>query len=110
MSDKLKPCPFCGGDAVLTNERMSDKRFRVGCYNDTCWRPGTDWYDSAPAVADAWNHRVGEPDGAALVREFAVWLVALPTLEMAEMIQSSPSTVMMKRLAERFLATRQRGG
>ena len=30
MSDKLKPCPFCGGEAVLTNGWFSGER-RVEC-------------------------------------------------------------------------------
>ncbi len=57
MSDELKPCPFCGGKAVLTNVRMSGREFKVGCYNDLCWRPGTDYYDRSDHAVAAWNTR-----------------------------------------------------
>jgi hypothetical protein len=62
---ELLPCPFCGGKAVLTNVRMSDYMFKVGCYNELCWRPGTDYFTSEADAIAAWNRRVpssGQPE------------------------------------------------
>jgi hypothetical protein len=61
-ADGLLPCPFCGAKAVLTNVRMSGYTFKVGCYNETCWRPGTDGFDSEKVAIEAWNKRIPPPD------------------------------------------------
>jgi hypothetical protein len=62
---RLKPCPFCGAKAVLTNVRMSGHTFKAGCYNETCWRPGTDGFDSEKAAIAAWNTRTPpQPESA----------------------------------------------
>ena len=60
---KLKPCPFCGGKAVL-------KRDRVGLYCAKCTNCGcmtTFQFDfgegeevSKKKAADIWNRRAGE--------------------------------------------------
>ena len=60
MSDvKLRPCPFCGGGAVLTEDRYaySGAPFKVECQN--CGANRTD-YERGGAVA-AWNRRKDEP-------------------------------------------------
>ncbi|HMG17669.1 MAG TPA: Lar family restriction alleviation protein [Gemmatimonadales bacterium] len=57
----LLPCPFCGGPAVLTDVRMSGHSFKVGCYNECCWRPGTDAFDNAHHARAAWNVRRMNP-------------------------------------------------
>lgn len=53
----LKPCPFCGGPAVLTNVRMSNHTFIIGCYNELCVRPRTDGYGAKEDVIGLWNYR-----------------------------------------------------
>lgn len=35
MTNKLKPCPFCGGEASIRASENSN-RFFVGCFNDGC--------------------------------------------------------------------------
>lgn len=64
----LLPCPFCGGKATLTNVRMSGHIFKVGCYNELCWRPGTDGFDREDHATAAWNSRPAlsevHPEGA----------------------------------------------
>lgn len=76
MSEELKPCPWCGGQAALTNVRMSDHTFRVGCYNDSCGvRPATDYYgsreqpSSANEVIAAWNSRSTDTSEVSRLRE-----------------------------------------
>ena len=66
MTDiKLKPCPFCGGEAIVFVAQ--DHGVRVACINCVC---GTFWaQDSSTAVfankpsaiarvVDAWNRRM----------------------------------------------------
>ena len=56
MSQVLE-CPFCGTTPVITNVRMSNHSFKVGCYNEFCWRPGTDFYSTEKDAIEAWNKR-----------------------------------------------------
>lgn len=54
----LKPCPFCGGEAVvdtITTAMEKKPRFRARCVK--CWCK-TDWdLWSADDAAEAWNRR-----------------------------------------------------
>lgn len=57
MSEELKPCPFCGGQASLNYERIpgENKGFwaQVIC-NDCCGRSGCTWagsYSAAERIA-----------------------------------------------------------
>jgi hypothetical protein len=55
---RLLPCPFCGKKPSLTNERMSNHRFLVGCYNASCVvTTSTKWFGSAGGAIEAWNQR-----------------------------------------------------
>ncbi len=54
---ELRPCPFCGGPAVLTNVRESNHTFIVGCYNESCVRPRTDGFGAKEDVIGLWNCR-----------------------------------------------------
>lgn len=52
MSDKLKPCPFCGGEAVFV--KIVGLGVKVVCKN--CWNESKFYYDAIDAI-DAWNRR-----------------------------------------------------
>lgn len=53
MSDKLKPCPFCGGEAKL----FEDKDYQI--YSVTCTEcdAGTNAYGIEQDAIEAWNGR-----------------------------------------------------
>jgi Lar family restriction alleviation protein len=60
MPDKLKPCPFCGGEA--TARRYKDVEFLV--HNADCFMVlcggcgcGTSYEPTEEAAADTWNRR-----------------------------------------------------
>lgn len=59
MTEELKPCPFCGKEAVI-EER--DDFYRVRCENfpkcpaSIC----TPWFDEKYNVVEMWNRRVKE--------------------------------------------------
>ena len=54
MSDvKLKPCPFCGGEAKLHHNSLTDK-FKVWCSECDC---RTDVYSDKEEVVKCWNTR-----------------------------------------------------
>lgn len=61
--DKLKPCPFCGGKAVMISEPIAHDRFLVACKNrgDMCkCEPCTNWFATREEAAEAWNRRVND--------------------------------------------------
>jgi len=53
---KLKPCPFCGGTAIL---RCGGVYYDVECesQNDCLVRPITDGFSTAREAIEAWNRR-----------------------------------------------------
>lgn len=59
MIDKLKPCPFCGGESDCNNDGFMKARnfmWAVECL--TCGVT-TDFFDTKSEAVDAWNRRVG---------------------------------------------------
>lgn len=54
MNDKLKPCPFCGGEAKF----FEDKYYQI--YSVTCTEcdAGTNAYGIEQDAIDAWNRRI----------------------------------------------------
>lgn len=59
MSEELKPCPFCGGEAHIA-ERITygGKLYGACCYGTLC--PGSEpfpWCLDYEDAADAWNRR-----------------------------------------------------
>jgi Lar family restriction alleviation protein len=62
MTDKLKPCPFCGGNAEMTKENHGIGRpfvYRVGCLTiNCCGRVMTQTGQHTKAEAsELWNTR-----------------------------------------------------
>lgn len=64
MSNELKPCPFCGGEAKILIHTFHalplPSNVQVGCTKCGC---RTDpWYGTKREAIDAWNTRTGEQD------------------------------------------------
>ena len=55
MAEKLKPCPFCGGEAELVNigAKLCDP-ITVACKQCKC---NTQWFDRECDAIKAWNRR-----------------------------------------------------
>ena len=58
---ELKPCPFCGGKAIL---KQITGRWAVHCENQCA---GTRIFNDAKRAIDAWNTRVGSNSEAMAV-------------------------------------------
>lgn len=56
---KLKPCPFCGGEAKIIGERVNNKElYLVKCRDNDCdVQPFTDSFRSMDRAIKAWNTR-----------------------------------------------------
>lgn len=62
---KLKPCPFCGGQALFAKvETMYARAFAVVCEGaetddyDQCYASRSDsWHETKKEAADQWNRR-----------------------------------------------------
>lgn len=62
MSDKLKPCPFCGGEASLerSHHTVFGDGYWVECENANCpCNPHTIDYRDEDMAVNAWNERLG---------------------------------------------------
>ena len=51
MTEKLKPCPFCGGEAMIISEINYHHVRCVKCFTIT------DWYKTKEEAIEAWNTR-----------------------------------------------------
>lgn len=63
MDEKLKPCPFCGGEAKMKDTLLINNisAYVIGCGNTGCYvRPTTSYYRKRKEVIEAWNRRAGE--------------------------------------------------
>lgn len=59
--DDLKPCPFCGADAVIEH-KFNLGTWIVQCSNNFCpasYMIGAD-YDTQEEATEAWNRRVND--------------------------------------------------
>lgn len=59
MSDKLKPCPFCGHEAEVRNDgegltREGEQPYWINC---TFCQGNVDPFYTAEEAIDAWNER-----------------------------------------------------
>lgn len=57
MSDKLKPCPFCGGEAKLHEAYDIEGNHAVWRILCTECNMVTAYYNTPDCVVDAWNRR-----------------------------------------------------
>lgn len=59
MTDKLKPCPFCGSPAAFVALPVIRKH-DVECGNFKCGvtAPGRDYFDTQEDASKAWNLRL----------------------------------------------------
>ena len=61
--DKLKPCPFCGSDAVINEKRYL--KWIVECSNMSCpasYMLGAN-YDTKEEAIESWNRRTRDDAG-----------------------------------------------
>ena len=56
---ELKPCPFCGGEAIV-NQFGEFTAFRVSCKNAHWCGVTQYWFDTEEEAIEAWNRRVGD--------------------------------------------------
>lgn len=54
--EKLKPCPFCGGEGKCIRMRPS-RKFVVVCQNDKCGASVGEYSPTIRMAYDAWNRR-----------------------------------------------------
>lgn len=62
----LRPCPFCGGKAVVEADPWLDESVRIACGNEACRvRPRTESLLAryADELCAAWNARPGSAEG-----------------------------------------------
>lgn len=91
----LRPCPFCGGEAVLKTYRdnLRGDAFAAMCQKTDC--PGRTYRKRATskAAAEAWNRRA-EPENRMLTLEETtesgepVWLEGMNTIRIAQIYLS----------------------
>jgi hypothetical protein len=58
MSEKIKPCPLCGGDPILLRSRCS---FGVICQE--CNLKMWSWLSGKDEAIEKWNRRTEEMNG-----------------------------------------------
>ena len=96
MSNKLKPCPFCGGPAKLyyAPANLND---RIPCFGVSCDRckiiigtvsaGATDFFRTPRAAINAWNRRMQSLPGTEVSAWAQTWAnanVQLPSVERVE--------------------------
>jgi Lar family restriction alleviation protein len=59
MDNRLKPCPFCGGEALAINS-MRGESYDVGCFNGDCPIEPHVWAEIESEAIAAWNTRAKE--------------------------------------------------
>ncbi len=89
MSEKLKPCPFCGSPAWVQTGLHGEKF--VQCQSQICKAAlGTDcWQATSEEAAEAWNTRYHEDELEIRIKELKELLEeALESLEGSEFYAS----------------------
>lgn len=57
---ELKPCPFCGGSAVLLPHRFSDGFVCCGIVCRVCSARTSHFYATEKEAIEAWNRRFND--------------------------------------------------
>lgn len=57
MSEELKPCPFCGGEAACIEDGSHSTAWEIGCYNGQCAAEPSVWEPRKEVAITAWNTR-----------------------------------------------------
>ena len=65
----LKPCPFCGGEAIAHPCALEGDDHDVGCFNGECPVEPHTWAETKDEAIAAWNTRAVDP---ATIREAAL--------------------------------------
>lgn len=63
---KLKPCPFCGGEAEIVKDGII-KPYKARCNNadnKCCVMVVTAWFSTKQEAIEAWNQRAKEKEPA----------------------------------------------
>ncbi len=68
MPEKLKPCPFCGGEAII----KKDFDFRAFCENELCFTNGFRESPYQKVAIRKWNNRPAEKAAREEVLEMAI--------------------------------------
>jgi len=65
MSEELKPCPFCGGKAIIVSYGSDDNgSHQIDCDNEKCCSPSSNTHRIKTDAISAWNTRT--PDTSAV--------------------------------------------
>ena len=56
-NEELKPCPFCGHEAVLHQSDCIYSDYDVGCFNGECLVEPHAWAESKEEAVTKWNTR-----------------------------------------------------
>jgi len=57
MSDELKTCPFCGGEASSFEDSGHSTAWEIGCFNGQCSAEPHVWEKTKAEAVAAWNTR-----------------------------------------------------
>ena len=60
MSEKLKPCPFCGGTLIRGTGYQMESMEHLTRYICSNCDASTGWHNSTEAARRAWNKRAGD--------------------------------------------------
>ena len=106
MSEELKQCPFCGGDAILVERTFcgipDESVFEIVCENCA---GKTIPYDNQDYIIDVWNTRPAEEALKAEVERLKAALSDISKISCEGKIGDKVARKTMRRIANSALAT-----
>ena len=64
MTDKLKPCPWCGSEAVMrsyeSHLHANSTMYSARCSNEWCCKCPSGWHKSKKTATKRWNARASD--------------------------------------------------